>query len=82
MKEKPKTFWCYAKSRLKTREQIASLIKPDGSIAKKAADKAETLNNFFASVFTVENLEDMPPAPPSTVDEVIYSIVITPEIVK
>ena len=82
LKEKPKTFWCYAKSRLKTREQIASLIKPDGSIAKKAADKAETLNNFFASVFTVENLEDMPPAPPSTVDEVIYSIVITPEIVK
>ena len=31
MKEKPKVFWSYAKSRLKTKEQISSLTKPDGS---------------------------------------------------
>ena len=81
-KEKPKMFWCYAKSRLKTRDQIASLTKPDGSTAKTAAEKAETLNNFFASVFTDENLNDLPSKPASIVDEFIYSIVITPDVVK
>ena len=78
----PKTFWSYAKSRLKTKEQIPTLTKPDGSTASTASDKAETLNNFFASVFTVEDLNNMPTAPPYTVSEVIYSILITPELVK
>ena len=64
-KEKPKMFWSYAKSRLKTSEQIASLIKPDGTIAKSAEDKAETLNNFFSSVFTVEDIENLPAKPPT-----------------
>ena len=82
LKEKPKTFWSYVRSRLKIREQIASLMKPDGSTAKTVADKAETLNNFFASTFTVEDLKNIPSTPPSTVDEVLYSIVITPDIVK
>ena len=42
----------------------------------------ETLNNFFASVFTVEDLNNIPPAPVFTANEVIYSTPITPEIVK
>ena len=82
MKEKPKLFWNYAKSRLKTREQIPSLTKPDGTSATTAPDKAETLNNFFASVFTIENLTNMPSALTYNVNEVIYSILINPEMVK
>lgn len=82
MKEKPKLFWSYAKSRLKTKEQISSLTKPDGSTARTAEDKAEALNNFFASVFTVEDVENMPPAPTYVIDEVVYSIQITPDVVK
>ena len=41
-KSKPKAFWM---SRLKTKPQIPSLSKPDGS-----KDKAETLNAYFSSV--------------------------------
>ena len=82
MKEKPKHFWNYATSRLKTREKISSLAKPDGTTAKTAQDKAETLNNFFASVFTVEDLTNMPSPPTYVIDEVIYSILITPEVVQ
>ena len=82
MKDKPKVFWSYAKSRLKTREQISTLTKPDGSVAATPQDKAETLNNFFASVFTVESLTNVPPAPVLTVDEVVYSIIISPELVR
>jgi hypothetical protein len=63
LKEKPKVFWSYAKSRLKTKEQISSLTKPDGSTATTAEDKADTLNNFFASVFTVEDTKNMPDPP-------------------
>ena len=81
-KEKPKMFWSYAKSRLKTREQITSLTKPDGTTAKSAKDKAEALNDFFSSVFTVEDIENLPAKPPTICDEVIYSTVITPSIVK
>lgn len=82
MKEKPKVFWSYAKSRLKTKEQISSLTKPDGSVATTAPEKAETLNNFFASVFTVEDLNNMPSAPSHLVNEFLYSILITPDLVK
>ena len=82
MKEKPKKFWNYVKSRLKTKEQIPSLTKPDASMAKTAPDKAETLNDFFASVFTIEDRNNMPSAPSYPVKEVIYSILITPELVK
>ena len=82
LKDKPKVFWSYAKSRLKTREQISTLTKPDGSPAATPQDKAETLNNFFASVFTVEDLDNIPPAPAFSADEVIFSVLITPEIVR
>ena len=82
MKEKPKVFWSYAKSRLKTKEKISTLVKPDGSSATSPKEKAETLNDFFASVFTVEDLSSIPPAPAYVVNEVVYSILFTPEIVK
>ena len=82
MKKKPKLFWSYAKSRLKNREQIASLTKSDGVTAKTSAEKAETLNQFFASVFTVEDLTNIPQAPNYSVDEVILTTLITPGIVK
>ena len=82
LREKPKVFWSYAKSRLKTKEQISSLTKPDGSTATTAEDKAVTLNNFFASVFTVEDTNNMPDPPEYHIDEEIYSILITSDIVK
>ena len=62
-KHKPKLFWNYAKSRIKSRESISSLKREDGTTATSPADKAETLNKFFASVFTLENLHTIPSAP-------------------
>ena len=56
-------FWNYAKSRLKTRDNISSLTKADGTTATTATEKAEALNNFFASVFTLEDLQTIPDAP-------------------
>ena len=53
-KNNPKSFWKYARSRLTSRSMIPSLVKLDNTIATSSMDKAETLNNFFNSVFITE----------------------------
>ena len=82
IKNKPKAFWKYANSRLKTKPSIPSLSKPNGTKATSSKDKAETLNEFFSSVFTLEDLHDIPAAPTYLVEEVISTIDITPDIVR
>ena len=82
VKLKPKLFWKYAKSRLKSRQSIPSLTKPDGSKATSAKDKAQALNDFFTSVFTDENLHNVPSMPTTQIIEALSTIEITPYIVK
>ena len=81
-KQKPKMFWNYAKSRLKTRENLSSLKKLDGTTATTSSDKAETLNSFFASVFTLEDLDTIPSAPIYNFEDLLLTIDITSELVK
>ena len=81
IKSKPKVFWKYAKSRLKTKPTIPTLSKPNGTKATSSKDKAETLNFFFSSVFTLEFLHDIPTAPTYLVEEVISTIDIMPELI-
>ena len=81
-KNKPKAFWKYVRSRLKTISTIPSLIKSDGSKATRSKDKADTLNNFFASVFTVEDSENIPDSNNCHVDKLLSSLHISPETVK
>ena len=82
VKSNPKLFWKYAKSRLKSRPSIPSLSRPNGTKATSSKDKAETLNEYFSSVFTLEGLHDIPAAPTYLVDDVISTIDITPDIVR
>ena len=81
-KSKPKAFWKYAKSRLKTKPQIPALSKPDGSKASTPKDKAETLNAYFSSVFTVEDIQNIPETTSCVVEEVLQTIEITPTVVR
>ena len=60
IKTAPKKFWAYVKSRTKTRSSIPSLKKNDGFWVKSSLKKAETLNNFFDSIFTREDLTNIP----------------------
>ena len=54
IKHQPKNFWNYVNKKIKTTETIpAPKIGPD-KWAMNDKDKADTLANFFSSVFTIE----------------------------
>jgi hypothetical protein len=60
VKTNPKAFWKYANSRLKSRTRIDDLNREDGTQATTNKEKAEEFNKFLSSVFTDEDLEDIP----------------------
>jgi len=81
-KTKPKAFWKYVKSQTSARDNLSPLEKPDGELTENDTDKAEVLNNFFASVFTKENLESMPDLPEREFNQPVNSMEITTEEVE
>ena len=81
VKEKPKHFWKYAKSRIKNKQSIPTLEKPDGSKAITPKEKANSLNQFFCSVFTRERLNDIPELSEDFSGDILATTNITPEIV-
>ena len=60
IKDTPKAFWKYVKTRLKTRTIIPTLTLNDASTAKTSLDKAEALNNYFGSVQTDDDCTNVP----------------------
>ena len=59
-KKEPKRFWKYVKQKTKPKSSIGNLLKTDGTSTETDSEKADELNNFFASVFTRENLSNIP----------------------
>ena len=57
-----KGFWRYAGTRLRTKTRVEDLKAEDGTMVREDRDKANLLNHFFQSVFTVE--DPVLPAPP------------------
>ena len=62
----------------KTRATIPTLKKPDGSKATIPKEKANVLNDYFESVFTVENKDNVPRIRCHNVQD-LTSVDITPE---
>ena len=58
-KKNPKAFFAYTKSKLKTKTGIADLCK-DGVKITDSKMKADILNSYFGSVFTKENVHNIP----------------------
>ena len=81
-KEKPKLFWKYAKSKLKTKQRIPTLTKADGSKATSSIEKSNTLNDYFTSVFTIEDLQNIPTLSIYHIEENLPSIEISPDLVR
>ena len=43
----PKAFYQYINNKLKTSENVSSLMESDGTLTKNDLEKAEVLNDFF-----------------------------------
>ena len=81
IKTNPKTFFNYVTSRCKSKETVSSLLTPLGELTKTDKEKAEVLNEFFASVFTKEDTNNVPVIDKKTVIE-ISSVSITEDMIK
>ena len=78
----PKKFWSYVKSRTKTRSRIPILRRKDGTTASTPEEKAEALNEFFASVFTDERLENIPEESTEFLGNYLRNFIISEEDVR
>ena len=74
----PAVYWKYSNDKLKTRDKVNDLLKEDGSLTKNDNEKAEVLNSFFKSVFTVEDTSQLPEPQGMKVDQVLSTVEITP----
>ena len=79
VKDNPKEFWAYIKHQTSSAKGLAPLLKEDGSLALDAQDKAELLNDFFASVFTSEDTDNIPVPDPRQVESFLTDIKFTEE---
>ncbi|CAB3986093.1 Hypothetical predicted protein, partial [Paramuricea clavata] len=75
MQENPKAFWSYIK-RLRQDNPGVEDFKMDNELISDAGLKSEVLSKQFASVFTTENVENIP-TPGSNFTPAIGNIVIT-----
>ena len=82
VKSNPKSFWRYANSRLKTKKGIDDLQDNMGVLVSDDSQKAQLLNDFFSSVFTVEDVSTVPPVVPITSIASLQDISITEGKVK
>jgi len=54
-----KQFWKYIRAKCKDHHNISTLVV-DGETISDTVNKANALSNYFQSVFTKENLTNMP----------------------
>ena len=59
-KKNPKAFYKYVNSKVKTRGSIGNLASESGGIISEDGQKAQAFNDAFASVFTREDLINVP----------------------
>ena len=80
-KVNPKAFYAYVNKRLKTRIGIPDLTDEKGQKSTTDKEKADTLNNFFCSVFTEENTDEMPHCEPKDIQSELEDMNITKDLV-
>jgi len=57
-----KSFYAYVRNRSRTRPSIGPLINDQNETIAQSYNVAEMFNQFFASVFTVEDTDNIPTA--------------------
>ena len=59
-KTNPKAFFSYMSSKTKPKEPIPNLKTPENQLTQNDKQKADLLNSYFASVFTKEDITNIP----------------------
>ena len=67
-KTNPKEFYGYIRKKKTIAPTIGPLKNEKGESTRDETKMAKLLNNFFASVFTVENIDSIPPISPLQID--------------
>lgn len=82
-KKSPKLFWKYVQERAKSNAGISAL-KTGNGFAVSDDEKAETLNKFFSSVFTLEDTSNIPDLTECQFSNgvSVSEILVTPEAVE
>ncbi len=70
-------FTKYVKSNPKSKTSIGPLVTKDKNILTGAKEMAEELNNFFATVFTQEDLLSIPEAETEEIQKVMPPVLVT-----
>ena len=73
LKDKPKMFWSYIKSRRQESTGVAPLKNKDGFIHSDSSSKVEILNDQFVTAYTREDKTNMPskgPSPHPTMEKI------------
>jgi hypothetical protein len=78
IKEDPKTFYAYVRSKSKSRSEIGAL-KWRGKLVEEDEEKAKVLNEYFSSVFTKENTSTVPTSLELEEGKTLSDIYITEE---
>ena len=60
VKTNPKAFWRYSNSKLKNKPRLGDLKNSERAVVQGDKEKADLLNKYFASVYTQENIENLP----------------------
>ena len=80
VKENPKRFWSYVKSKTKIQERIPELINQiNNTKTTNDVDKAQILGEFFASVYTTEITNNMPVIIPKSYERPLMDMTVEEE---
>ena len=60
IKQNPKAFYEYISSKLVKKEGVHELLNENGDLTNNDKEKCDIINKFFSSVFTKEDLNDIP----------------------
>ena len=77
-----KIFWSYVRKQTKTKTVVSKLQMPNGELSSTSQETANTLNNYFASVFKKENLDNIPNFDDRPFNQTIETVNITKELVE
>ena len=72
----PKYFWKYVNSKLKVKNSIAELQRIDGSFTNCDSEMVNILNDYFGTVFTVEDTGEVPSMGDKSSDNCLTTVVI------